>query len=63
MEWIKFTEKMPEKDISVLVFDNGSYHIANRYGDRMYDEEGCRIEPQYWCEITPPTKEKLLKSL
>lgn len=56
MEWIKFNDKMPEKDISVLVFDNGSYHIANRYGDRMYDEEGCRIEPQYWCEITPPKK-------
>lgn len=56
MEWIKLNEKMPEKDISVLVFDNGSYHIANRYGDRMYDEEGRRIEPQYWCEITPTTK-------
>ena len=43
MEWIKFSEKLPENDISVLVFDNGSYHIAYRYGDRMYDEEGCSL--------------------
>lgn len=56
MEWIKFSDRMPDRDISVLVYDNGSYHIANRYGDNIYDEDGCRIEPQYWCELTSPKK-------
>lgn len=56
MKWIKFNDKMPDKDIGVLVFNNGSYHIAYRYGNCMYDENGCRIEPQYWCPITPPNK-------
>lgn len=55
MTWIKISEKMPDKDITVLVWCNGGVALACRYGDKMYNAETSSfINPQYWCEITPP---------
>lgn len=58
MEWIKFTDKMPDKDITVLVWLNGEVALACRYKDHMYNAETLSpLNPQFWCEIAPPKVE------
>lgn len=58
MNWIKITDRMPDKDITVLAWCNGEVALACRYKDNMYNAETLSpINPQYWCEITPPTKD------
>lgn len=57
MTWIKITDRIPDKDITVLAWCNGAVALACRYGDKMYSAETLSlINPQYWCEITPPKR-------
>lgn len=57
MNWKNIKEEMPEKDTTFLVFYNGGYRLATRYGDDIHDDTTLeRIKCQYWCELTPPKK-------
>ena len=69
MEWIKCSERLPEKGFSWDVWSSGdAYHDPGRYADCIYDHNGKWFEkestgkivpnPTHWMPITAPPQPK-----
>ena len=56
MNWIKFSDRMPNSDITVLTWrEDGAVAFGCCINNKIYDAETLMpIHPQYWCEIIPP---------
>lgn len=60
MEWKNIKNEIPDNDITFLAWCNGEVYLANRYRDLIINAQTLeKLDIQYWCEITPPTKNLL----
>jgi len=70
IDWIKFSERQPEKEGRYLCYDDGDSYIlewmdgpifGSRFHDPYIDDfNSANCEPEYWAEINPPQKENPL---
>ena len=55
-EWIKTTERMPDSLGQYLTVRRGYYRVC-RYDPYLvdfYEDSGCSVRVDYWCEIDGP---------
>jgi hypothetical protein len=58
MEWIDIKTQTPPKDTTVLGYNNGAFVLVTNYNGILIDELCTKVNIEYWCEITPPIKNK-----
>lgn len=58
MKWIDIKTQTPPKDTTVLGYNNGEYVLVSNYNGVFIDENCSKVNIEYWCEITPPIKNK-----
>lgn len=58
MEWIDIKTQTPPKDITVLGYSNGAFVLVTNYNGIIIDDTCSKVNIEYWCEITPPIKNK-----
>ena len=62
IEWVKTSERRPEKHGSYLVCDGTdgiSVYVLTQYGWGARGDDHGRIDPEYWSELPSPPEELL----
>jgi hypothetical protein len=58
IDWIKFSERAPEKEGWYLCYDGDRFHVLEWNGKKFYRPSRWLYQgPDFWAEINPPRKE------